>query len=126
MRRILVIDDEADIRELTSLSIRRTTAWQVETAGSGEDGIRSATSRPPDAILLDVHMPSMDGPSTLRHMQTHPLLANIPIIFFTGNTRPADTEPLSGLGVTAILPKPFDPLTLAGDIASVLGWSQPQ
>jgi CheY-like chemotaxis protein len=125
MRRILVIDDDADVRELTMLSIRHTTAWQVETADCGEDGIRSATSRPPDAILLDVHMPSMDGPSTLRHMQSHPLLANIPVIFFTGNTRPADTERLSGLGVTAILPKPFDPLTLAGEIAGVLGWSQP-
>jgi CheY-like chemotaxis protein len=123
MRRILVIDDEADIRELTSLSIRHTTAWQVETAESGADGIRSATSRPPDAILLDVQMPSMDGPSTLRHLQTNPLLAKIPIIFFTGITRPADKEHLSGLGVTAILPKPFDPLTLASDIASVLGWS---
>jgi CheY-like chemotaxis protein len=123
MRRILVVNDKTHVRELTSLSIRHTTTWQVGFADYGEDGACAATSRRPDAILLDVHTPNMDGPSTLRHTQTQPLLANIPVIFFTGKTRPADTERLSGLGVTAILPKPFDPLTLAGDIASVPGWS---
>jgi CheY-like chemotaxis protein len=123
MRRILALDDEAGVRELTSLSIRRTTAWQEEIADAGEDGLRSATSRQPDATFFNVQMPNRYGPSVLRHMQTNSLLANLPVLFFTGNMRPADTELPSGLGVTAILPKPFDPLTLAGDTASVLGWS---
>lgn len=119
MRRILIIDDEDDIREITAKTLHATAGWLVDTANSGPDGIRRAVSDCPDAILLDVSMPGMDGPATLREMQATPSLANVPVIFLTAR---ADTL-VAGLGAAAVLAKPFDPRTLASQISSVLCWS---
>jgi CheY-like chemotaxis protein len=120
MRRILIIDDETDIREVTAWTLRATTGWYVETAASGSEGIRCATSSCPDAILLDFSMPGMDGPATLRETQCIPALASVPVIFLTAR---AYSGHLADLGAAGILAKPFDPRTLGRQIASVLCWS---
>ena len=71
MRRILIIDDEEDIREVAALSLEATAGWEIVTASSGADGILAAGNSKPvlDAILMDVMMPEMDGPTTFRMMQ---------------------------------------------------------
>ena len=63
---ILVIDDEDDIREVAALSLETVAGWQVFTANSGTQGLARAIEHQPEAILLDVMMPGMDGPSTFR------------------------------------------------------------
>ena len=122
-RHILIIDDEDDIREVAALSLESVAGWQVTTASSGAEGMRLAAAEVPDAILMDVMMPAMDGPTTFREMQKLPELASIPVILLTAKVQGVDQRRFAGLGVTAILFKPFDPLTLAEQMSEALGWS---
>jgi CheY-like chemotaxis protein len=123
MRRILIIDDEDDIREVAALSLESVAGWSVLTACSGPEGIRAAHVEQPDAILMDVMMPSMDGPTTFREMQRFPEIANIPVVLLTAKVQGVDQRRFAGLGVAGVLFKPFDPLTLAEQMAATLGWS---
>jgi CheY-like chemotaxis protein len=123
-RRILIIDDEDDIREVAALSLETVAGWDVMMAGSGAAGIVKAQEQRPDAILLDVMMPVMDGPTTFRELRARPETANIPVILLTAKVQAADQKRFSDLGVAAVMFKPFDPLTLAGDIAHALGWKE--
>ena len=124
MRRILIIDDEEDIREVAALSLEATAGWEIVTASSGADVILAAgNSKPvPDAILMDVMMPEMDGPSTFRLMQQNPELAGIPVLLLTAKVQGVDQRRFAGLGVSGVLFKPFNPLTLADQICEKLGW----
>ncbi len=124
MRRILIIDDEEDIREVAALSLEATVGWEIVTASSGADGIRAAaSSRPvPDAILLDVMMPGMDGPTTFLRMRENPDLVDVPVLLLTAKVQGVDQRRFAGLGVSAVLFKPFNPLTLAAQISEKLGW----
>jgi CheY-like chemotaxis protein len=115
MRRILIIDDEDDILEAIA-------GWQIFTASSGLEGISVATAEQPDAILMDVMMPGVDGPDTFRRMQQDPAVAHIPVILLTAKVQGVDQRRFASLGVAGILFKPFDPLTLAQQISEVLGW----
>lgn len=123
MRRILIIDDEDDIREVAALSLESIAGWNVQAASSGRAGIEAAKTAHPDAILMDVMMPEMDGPTTFREMQTIPEIAHIPVILLTAKVQGVDQRRFAGLGVAAVLFKPFDPLTLAEQISDALGWS---
>ena len=122
MRRVLIIDDEDDIREVAALSLESVAGWCVSTAISGRDGIIAAERDLPDAILMDVMMPSMDGPTTFREMQKHERIAHIPVILLTAKVQGVDQRRFAGLGVAAVLFKPFDPLTLAQQMSAALGW----
>ena len=122
MHRILLIDDEDDIREVASLTLEATAGWEVIAANSGADGIRLALAEKPEAILMDVMMPEMDGPTTFREMQKIPEIAHIPVILLTAKVQGVDQRRFSDLGVAAVLFKPFDPMTLAQQIADVLHW----
>jgi CheY-like chemotaxis protein len=121
--RVLIIDDEDDIREVAALSLESIAGWQVFTANSGAQGLARAAEYKPDAILLDVMMPGMDGPSTFRELRKNPATARIPVLLLTAKAQSIDQRRFAGLGVEAVLFKPFDPLTLSGQIASVLGWN---
>ncbi|RZU43341.1 response regulator [Edaphobacter modestus] len=123
MRQILIIDDEDDIREVASLSLEATVGWKVLTASSGSQGIELAISHQPDAILMDVMMPGVDGPTTFRQMQQIPAIVHIPVLLLTAKVQGVDKRRFADLGVTAVLFKPFDPLTLAEQIAEALHWS---
>ena len=122
MKRILIIDYEDDIREVAALSLEATVDWQVLTASSGSEGITTATASLPDAILMDVMMPGMDGPTTFRQMQLQPAISHIPVLLLTAKVQGTDQRRFADLGVAAVLFKPFDPLTLAQQISDVLGW----
>ena len=122
VRRILIIDDEDDIREVAALSLETVAGWTVCTANSGNDGIQKAILEQPDAILMDVMMPTMDGPTTFRQMQTMPNVSRIPVLLLTAKVQGVDQRRFADLGVSGVLFKPFDPLTLADQMASALGW----
>lgn len=123
MRRVLIIDDEDDIREVAALSLEATAGWQIMTAPSGAEGMQIAEAEQPDAILMDVMMPGVDGPTTFRLMQENPAIAKIPVLLLTAKVQGVDQRRFAGLGVAAVLFKPFDPLTLAQQIRDVLGWT---
>jgi CheY-like chemotaxis protein len=124
MRQILIIDDEDDIREVAALSLEATAGWDITTACCGADGILAAADpkRKPHAILMDVMMPGMDGPTTFRKMQMNPDTAGIPVLLLTAKVQGVDQRRFAGLGVAGVLFKPFDPLTLASQISDALGW----
>lgn len=122
-RRVLIIDDEDDIREVAALSLESVAGWEVKTANSGAQGVARAIEFMPDAILLDVMMPGMDGPTTFRELRNTPETARIPVLLLTAKVQAADQRRFSDLGVEAILFKPFDPMTLSSQIAGVLGWN---
>ena len=120
--RILIIDDEDDIREVAGLSLETVAGWEVVLADSGAQGLARAAEHQPDAILLDVMMPGMDGPTTFRELRKNPITSHIPVILLTAKVQSTDQKRFADLGVEAVLFKPFDPLTLSDQISAVLGW----
>ncbi|HEY3929824.1 MAG TPA: response regulator [Candidatus Koribacter sp.] len=124
-KRILIVDDEDDIREVAALSLETVAGYQVLSARSGRDALGIAAAEHPDAILLDVMMPDMDGPTTLQKLQAQASTADIPVVFLTAKVQPSERARFASLGAAAVLPKPFDPLTLAAELAAALGWPTP-
>ena len=123
-KRILVIDDEADICEIAKVSLQITKQWQVLTASSSEEGVAIAIANQPDVILLDVVMPEVNGFMTLKTLKHNPATRLIPVIMLTATGNIATQQQYAQLGATAILTKPFDPGVLGNQIAAVLGWSE--
>jgi CheY-like chemotaxis protein len=122
-RTLLLIDDDDDIREIAQLSLELSAGWNVITAASGTDGIELAREKQPDAILLDVMMPVLDGPATLARLREDDRTKAIPVVFLTAKARPAERDRLAGLDVVGVLAKPFDPMTLADQLETALGWT---
>jgi CheY-like chemotaxis protein len=107
--RILIIDDEADIREVTALSLETIAGWQVILAPSGAQGIRRASLEQPDAILLDVMMPDIDGPTTYQILKQNGNTAHIPVLLLTAKVQGQDRRKLDELGAAAFSPNPSIP-----------------
>ena len=122
-KRILIVDDEPDIREVAQMSLEAVSGWRVLTAESGDEGITKARQERPDAILLDAMMPGMDGPATFEKLQADQSTKQIPVIMFTAKVQAADRKRFADLGVKDIIAKPFDPMKLGNQIATILGWS---
>lgn len=121
-RQILLIDDEADIQTVAQIGLTLNTDWQIMTANSGEAGLEAAIAAPPDAILLDVAMPGMDGLATIAALKNNPVTAKVPIIFLTAKAQASDRRRLYEAGASGVITKPFDPTTLASQVAGFLAW----
>jgi two-component system, OmpR family, response regulator len=119
--KVLVVDDEDDVREIVRLSLGRVGGMDVCEAGSGLEAVASAIREKPDFILLDMMMPDIDGPATLQNLRSNPETASIPVVFLTAKAFPSELERLRHLGAIGIITKPFDPMTLAADVRRVLG-----
>jgi len=119
-KRILVIDDGPDIRLVAKAGLRKVGGWEVLTAASGSEGIAEAAAQRPDAILLDVMMPDMDGPATARRLQASAATCDIPVILMTALAEEEHRE-LAGLGVRGVISKPFDPARLHAQVVEILG-----
>lgn len=120
---VLIVDDEDDIRELARISLERVGGLKVLAAGSGEEGITVAREAQPDAILLDAMMPGLDGPQTLGRLKGDAATAAIPVVFLTGSVQEAERANFTALGAVGILAKPFEPMKLAEQLRTCLGWS---
>ncbi|MEN9517838.1 MAG: hypothetical protein RLZZ381_426 [Cyanobacteriota bacterium] len=121
-KNILLIDDEETIQEVVQVGISIEAGWQVEIASSGLEGINLAQNQQPDAILLDVMMPGMDGIDTLSQLKTNHQTSGIPVIFLTAKAQAAEKNQFKSLGVVDVITKPFNSMTLASQIAKILGW----
>ena len=118
--KILVIDDEDDIRRIARLSLGKVGRMEVVDAATGADGVRRAEEERPDAILLDVMMPDLDGPSTFEALRLSPQASRIPVIFLTAKAMASEVDRLKGLGARGVLTKPFDPMTLPAQVRAIL------
>jgi CheY-like chemotaxis protein len=119
--RVLVVDDEDDIRQIAQLSLERIGGWTVVTASSGDEAVELAEREDPfTVVLLDVMMPGSDGPATLERLRSGPLGAQTPIVFLTAKVQPADRKRLYELGAAGVIAKPFDPTQLSQQLRAVL------
>lgn len=119
---ILFIDDEEDIQTLVSFCFDLEVGWQLITASSGKEGIAMAEAKQPNAILLDVMMPDLDGLQTLERLQNNPKTQHIPVIFITAKVQASDRRIFYSAGAKGVITKPFDSLTLTSQITGFLGW----
>jgi len=122
MRRLLVVDDSALIREVARISLESDGGFAVATAESGAQGLAAAVADRPDAILLDVVMPEMDGPETVRALRAHQETRGIPVVLVTGRDEEADRRAFAELGVAGVISKPFEAAALADQLRDLLGW----
>jgi CheY-like chemotaxis protein len=118
--RILLVDDEPDIREVLDVSLGLDPEFKIRACASGADALATAADWSPALILLDVMMPLMDGPTTLANLRKNPRTANIPVIFLTARTQTDEIEQYISLGAQGVLSKPFDPMTLAASVRDYL------
>ena len=122
-RTVLIVDDDADIREIVQMALEMEPGWSVVGEPAGENAVARAVETTPDVILLDVNLEGMDGPATLATLRADARTAAIPVLFLTGSTRDAEVERLRALGANGVLAKPFDPLTLGRSVARAMGWA---
>lgn len=118
--RVLYVDDDQDIRTIVTISLDGTPGIELETAASGQQALEKALRFAPHLILLDVMMPGMDGPTTLRHLRAHAALASVPVAFVTAKVQPGEIDELMQAGAVAVISKPFNPVALPEQIHRLL------
>lgn len=121
-KHLLVIDDEQDIRDVVQVSLEEFAGWQVETANSGAEGLRKVKTGKWDAILLDVSMPDLDGFSVFEQLQANSETRTIPVVLLTAKVLPSDRRRFAQMGITGVIVKPFNPVTVWNQVAQILKW----
>lgn len=122
IKRVLVVDDEPDIQAIIQGCLEDIAGWEVLTANSGEQGLQIAATEQLDGILMDVSMPEMGGVEVLQKLQENANTQTIPVAFLTAKTLPDEQKQFANLGIVGLIVKPFDPMTLVEQVASVFGW----
>jgi two-component system, OmpR family, response regulator len=120
IKKVLLIDDEPDIRTIGQMSLQMVGKWEVLMAASGLEALVLLQTQKPDLILLDVMMPGLDGPATLAKLKQSPGTANIPVIFMTAKVQRQEIEHYLKLGVCGVISKPFDPIQLPQEILQII------
>lgn len=119
--RVLHVDDEPDIRAVVEISLGLDPNFSVRGCASGNEALDAAADWSPNLILLDVMMPGMDGPATLKRLRQNPNTAAIPVVFMTARAQPRELEQFVSLGAEGVIAKPFDPMTLAASVRLYAG-----
>jgi CheY-like chemotaxis protein len=116
LQRVLYVEDEPDIQAVAKLALEMLGGLTVRLCSSGQEALDCAAGFAPDVLLLDVMMPGMDGPSTLREMRQRPDLASLPVIFMTAKVQPDEVASYKAMGALGVIAKPFDPMKLADEV----------
>lgn len=122
-KRVLVIDDEDGVRDIIQITLEAVAGWDVITASSGQEGLEKAIAQQPDAILLDVMMPNLDGPATFKQLQANDQTQHIPTILLTAKAKSSEQQEYLSLGVSGVIIKPFEAQNLVKQIKIFLGWT---
>ena len=120
IRKVLLVEDEEDIRKVAQISLQFRGGWEVSLATNGEECLAQALSDLPDLILLDCMMPKMDGYETCRRLKQDPVLRHIPVIFLTAKAQETEVRKGISLGAVGYLIKPFNPMSLVAEIQQIL------
>ena len=118
--RLLHVEDEPDIREVVEMSLALDPDITLKSCASGPEALVAVADWTPDVILMDVIMPKMDGPETLKHLREDARTAKIPVVFMTAPAQTHEMEHFLSLGAAGVIPKPFDPMTLAAAVRAYL------
>lgn len=124
LQRILYVEDQADIQMIARMALERVGKFSLCICSSGQEALDSAEAFAPDLLLLDVMMPEMDGPETLRRFRLLDRFNSTPAIFMTAKVRSEELAALRAAGAIDVIPKPFDPMTLAQTIRAI--WERAQ
>jgi len=122
-KRVLIVDDEEDIRDVVQASLEEFAGWCALTAESGAEGLQIAKTENLDAILLDISMPEVDGFQICQELKANPETQSIPVIVLTAKVLPRDRQRLESLDVAGIISKPFKPMLMWKQVAEILGWA---
>ena len=118
--KVLIIDDEPDVRSVARLSLGRVGGMDVIELPGGIEAVATAKAGKPDVVLLDLMMPEMDGVATLEALRSDPETAAIPVVFVTAKAMPDEIRRLKALGALDVIVKPFDPMALAATLREIL------
>lgn len=119
LERILYVEDEPDIQAVARLALENLGGFIVEVCSSGKEALAKVGNFKPDLVLLDVMMPGMDGPTTLGELRKIPECVSTPVVFMTAKVQPQEVAQYMSLGAINVIPKPFDPMTLAETVRSI-------
>lgn len=121
-KQVLLIDNEAHVREVVQACLKDLGGWDVLSVASAWEGLNQAMAAQPDAIVVDISMPGMDGLAFLQQLRANPITQSIPVVLLTAKARWFTPQQLQQLGVAGAITKPFHPLSLTNEIAKALGW----
>lgn len=121
-KQVLIIDDEESIREIVRACLEDLGGWTTLSATSGTEGLEQVQKNLPDAILLDISMPDMDGFQFFQQLQANPNAKRIPVIVLTAKVLPSDRLKFAKMGATGFIAKPFNPVLLHHQVADILRW----
>jgi len=119
LTRILYVEDDTDIRAIAMMVLETINGFTLEACSSGSEALAKAVQFNPDLVLLDVMMPGMDGPETLKGLRAFAELADTPVVFMTAKVQPQEVEGYLNLGAVGVIAKPFDPMTLAQELRDI-------
>lgn len=119
LRRILLVEDEPDIQIVARLALESVGGFSVEVCSSGREALARANEVAPDLVLLDVLMPDLDGPATLRGLRSLPALASTPVVFLTAKVQAHEVEGYRRIGAADVIAKPFDPMSLPETVLGI-------
>jgi CheY-like chemotaxis protein len=119
LTKILYVEDEPDIQAVAKIALEVVGGFTVCVCSSGSEALSKAVAFAPDLILLDVMMPGMDGPATLKALKDLPDLGSRPFVFMTAKVQTSEVEYFKSLGAADVIPKPFDPMTLSDKVTQI-------
>jgi len=122
LKKILMVEDDHDIQTVARFAMESLGGYIVETSDNGLDALDKARGFNPDLILLDVMMPEMDGPATLKAFRSDPVLAAFPVVFMTARVQKHEVAEYKEMGAVDVIAKPFDPMALSTTIQQI--WEQ--
>lgn len=126
LQRILLLEDEADIRGIATHALTMLGGFQVLACASGREALDWASTFQPQLLLFDIMLPEMDGPATLEALRRLPALAATPVVFMTTRTQPQDQLRYRQLGALGLIAKPFDPMALPEQLRELWSGAQSQ
>ena len=116
--RVVVIDDDPDLRNLIKLTLEFTAGWDVTTAQDGASGVETVRAIKPNLVVVDLMMPGMDGYEVCRRLKAEADTAAIPLVMLTARKQ-LDELQLEQIGAAGVIFKPFDPDELAKRVREI-------
>jgi CheY-like chemotaxis protein len=124
--KILVVDDDNDILTVAECALAIDGSVTAKCLSTGKNIIKEIESFNPDVVLLDVMMPELDGLAVLKIIRETESIKATPVILFTAKSVQNDAEFYKAKGAQGIIPKPFNPISLAAEVKQIWETIEPQ
>ncbi len=118
--RVVLIDDDPDLRKLVQLTLEFTAGWEVTAAADGAEGLEAVRTVKPDVAVVDVMMPGMDGYEVCQRLKNDPETKDIPVVFLTAR-KELNEKRADEVGAQGVIVKPFEPDRLAEQLRELCG-----